>query len=55
MVFLESLAGLDADKRLLVDRAVAAARRRQAPKGDWLRLAQKSGDRWPELSKALAA
>ena len=55
VAFLESLAGLDAGKRALVDRAVAAARQGKAPKGDWLRLAHKSGDRWPELSKALAA
>ena len=51
--FLESLAGLDAEKRRLVDAALAAARNGQAPAGDWLRLAQSGGDRWGALAKAL--
>jgi Ca-activated chloride channel family protein len=52
--FLESLAGLDSEKRRLVDGALAAVRHGQAPSGDWLRLAQSGGDHWGALAKAFA-
>ena len=51
--FLESLSGLDAGKRKLVDLALAAVRSERAPKGDWLSMARSGGDRWSALAKAL--
>jgi len=52
--FLESLSGLDAVKRRLVDLALAAVRGGQAPPGDWLRLAKTGGEHWNVLAKAFA-
>lgn len=54
VTFLESLSGLDAGKRKLVDGALAAARDGHAPPGDWLRLARTGGDQWDALAKAFA-
>jgi len=53
--FLQSLSGLDAGKRALIEHAIAAVRAGKAPTGDWLRLAQSGGDRWGALAKAFAA
>lgn len=54
VAFLESLSGLDAGKRRLVDLALVAARGGQAPPGDWLRLAKTGGEHWNVLAKASA-
>jgi Ca-activated chloride channel family protein len=51
--FLESVSGLDAGKRKLVDLALAAVRSGKAPSGDWLSMARSGGDRWSALAKAL--
>ncbi len=51
--FLEQLIALDPEKRKIVERALMAARQGQAPKGDWLRLARSSDDRWNALAKTL--
>ncbi len=52
--FLESLGGLDAGRRKLVDVALAAVRKGRAPKSNWLKLAQSGGDCWEDLEKGLA-
>ena len=41
--FLESLTGLEADKRKLADTVLAAVRSGQAPEGDWLKLSETRG------------
>jgi hypothetical protein len=51
--FLESLSGLDAGKRKLVDLALQAVRSGKAPSGDWLSMARSGGDRWSALAKVL--
>jgi len=53
--FLESLSGLDAGKRQLVEQALAAVRRCQAPPGDWLGLADNGKDQWGALAQVLNA
>jgi hypothetical protein len=55
VAFLESLRGLDARRRKLVDLALAAARNGQVPPGNWLHLAQSGGDCWEDLEKGLVA
>jgi Ca-activated chloride channel homolog len=55
VAFLESLRGLDARRRKLVDLALVAARNAQAPPGNWLHLAQSGRDCWEDLEKGLVA
>jgi hypothetical protein len=52
MKFLQSLAGLNAAKRGLLDQALSAAQTGKSPSGDWLILARSGGDRWGALAKA---
>jgi hypothetical protein len=52
--FLQSLSGLPAHRQELTDAAISTARKGQTPAGDWLALAQTTGDHWREVARALA-
>lgn len=52
VTFLETVPGLDAAKRKLVDLALVAARKGRAPSGDWLRWTQSAARHWSTIEKA---
>lgn len=55
VTFLDSLRGLFAPKRQLVDRVIAASRAGHAPAGNWLELARSSTCFWEDIEQAFAA